>query len=215
MIRVKNFVFNPFMENTFVVTDEATKQTMVIDAGCLDPHESMILETYIKDEGLALKYVLNTHLHLDHQFGNKALFNTFGIAPMAHADDEFMLPRMAAHCSAFGISINQDDVQPLGRYVTDAQLIQLGDTEVKVIATPGHSPGGVCYYIESEGVVFTGDTLFRMSIGRTDLPRGDYDTLMGSIKESLLTLPDTTRVYCGHGESTTIGDERQFNGFLK
>ncbi len=211
---IKTFQFNPFQENTYLVYDEMG-EAAVIDAGAMQANEQALLEQYIQENGLQLKYVLNTHLHLDHQFGNKALFDAFGVAPLAHKDDEFMLPQMAAHCSAFGLQMSQDDVQSLGGYVEDGQMIRLGNMDIRVIATPGHSPGGVCYYVESEGVVFTGDTLFQQSIGRTDLPGGDYGTLIASIREKLLVLPDETATCCGHGGSSTIGSEKRYNGFLQ
>ncbi len=214
MLQIKYFQFNPFQENTFVIFDDKTNEAAVVDAGCFSPDEKALLAQFIKEQNLTLKYVLNTHLHLDHQFGNRFLFETFGVAPSAHVADEFLIEKMPSQAAAFGLQVDELG-QPLGTYLEDMQVLTLGESEIKVIATPGHSPGGVCFYCAAQSLLISGDTLFRSSIGRTDLPKGDHDTLIQSIKERLLTLPVETVVLCGHGPSTTIGEEKSYNGFLK
>jgi glyoxylase-like metal-dependent hydrolase (beta-lactamase superfamily II) len=160
-----------------------------------------------------LKRVLNTHLHFDHQFGNKFLYDTYGIKPEACQEDEYLLEDVVAHVRSFGLDV-KEEAQPLGNYITDQQEIKFGNVSFKAFHVPGHSPGSMAFYDEKEGVLFAGDVLFRGSIGRTDLPKGDYATLILSITKKLLPLPDSTVVYCGHGPSTTIGFERKNNPFL-
>lgn len=209
---VKNFVFNPFMENTYVLHDE-TGDAVIIDAGCLFPDEQEQLRQYIDYANLRLKYVLNTHLHLDHQFGNAFLARTYGVMPMAHEGDAVMAGDIARQAAAFGIPVHVEDCA-LGGFLSDGQKLRAGNLEIEVIHTSGHSKGGVCFYIPSEKVVFAGDTLFQNSIGRTDLPGGNHAQLIGSIRKRLFVLPDDTVVYTGHGEPTVIGDEKSYNPYL-
>jgi len=209
---IKTFTFNPIQENTYLVYDE-TNEAVVIDAGCVSEIEKRALKNYIEDNNLTLKRVINTHLHFDHQFGNKFLFDTYGILPEAGKADEYLLDDVVAHVRSFGLDINEE-AQPLGGYLTENQVIKFGNTSFVIYQVPGHSPGSVAFYDQKDGIVFAGDVLFRGSIGRTDLPQGDYATLIESITKKLLPLPDSTVVYCGHGPSTTIGFERKNNPFL-
>jgi len=209
---IKTFTFNPIQENTYLVYDE-TNEAVVIDAGCISDIEKRALKNYIEDNGLTLKRVLNTHLHFDHQFGNKFLYTTFGIMPEAGKEDEYLLENVIAQTRSFGMAV-EEEAQPLGGYITDNQEIKFGNTTFKAFHVPGHSPGSMAFYDEKEGVLFAGDVLFRASIGRTDLPKGDYATLINSITNKLLPLPDSTVVYSGHGPATTIGFEKKNNPFL-
>ena len=209
---IKTFTFNPIQENTYLVYDE-TNEAVVIDAGCVSEIEKRALKNYIEDNNLTLKRVINTHLHFDHQFGNKFLFDTYGILPEAGKADEYLLDDVVAHVRSFGLDI-KEEAQPLGGYLTENQVIKFGNTSFVIYQVPGHSPGSVAFYDQKDGIVFAGDVLFRGSIGRTDLPQGDYATLIESITNKLLPLPDSTVVYCGHGPSTTIGFERKNNPFL-
>ena len=211
-MKIKTFTFNPIQENTYLVYDE-TNEAVVIDAGCLSEIEKRALKNYIEENDLTLKRVLNTHLHFDHQFGNKFLYTTYGIKPEACKADEYLLENVIAQTRSFGVEINEE-AQTIGDYITDGQDLKFGNTTLKALHVPGHSPGSMAFYAEKEGILFAGDVLFRGSIGRTDLPKGDYATLIGSITGQLLTLPDSTVVYCGHGPSTTIGFERKNNPFL-
>ena len=209
---IKTFTFNPIQENTYLVYDE-TNEAVVIDAGCISDIEKRALKNYIEDNKLTLKRVLNTHLHFDHQFGNKFLFTTFGIKPEAGKEDEYLLENVIAQTRSFGMAVDEE-AQTLGGYITDNQEIKFGNTTFKAFHVPGHSPGSMAFYDEKEGVLFAGDVLFRASIGRTDLPKGDYATLIQSITNKLLPLPDSTVVYSGHGPATTIGFEKKNNPFL-
>jgi len=209
---IKTFTFNPIQENTFLVYDE-TLEAVVIDAGCISKIEKRALQQYIENNNLILKRVLNTHLHFDHQFGNRFLFDTFGIEPEAGKEDEYLLENVIAQTRSFGMDVDEE-AQPLGGYITENQEIKFGNTTLKAFHVPGHSPGSMAFYDEKEGVLFAGDVLFRGSIGRTDLPGGDYATMIRSITEKLLPLPDSTVVYSGHGPQTTIGFEKKNNPFL-
>jgi len=211
-MKIKTFTFNPIQENTYLVYDE-TNEAVVIGAGCISDIEKRALKNYIEDNKLTLKRVLNTHLHFDHQFGNKFLFTTFGIKPEAGKEDEYLLENVIAQTRSFGMAVDEE-AQTLGGYITDNQEIKFGNTTFKAFHVPGHSPGSMAFYDEKEGVLFAGDVLFRASIGRTDLPKGDYATLIQSITNKLLPLPDSTVVYSGHGPATTIGFEKKNNPFL-
>ncbi|MDD4969718.1 MAG: MBL fold metallo-hydrolase [Paludibacter sp.] len=211
-MKIKTFTFNPIQENTYLVYDE-TNEAVVIDAGCISEIEKRALKNYIENNNLVLKRVLNTHLHFDHQFGNKFLYTTYGIKPEACKEDEYLLENVVAQTRSFGIAADEE-AQPIGDYITDNQELKFGNTTLKALHVPGHSPGSMAFYEEKEGILFAGDVLFRGSIGRTDLPKGDYATLILSITNKLLPLPDSTVVYSGHGPTTTIGFERKNNPFL-
>jgi hydroxyacylglutathione hydrolase len=209
---IKTFTFNPIQENTYLVYDE-TNEAVIIDAGCVSEIEKRALKNYIENNELTLKRVLNTHLHFDHQFGNKFLFTTYGIKPEAGKDDEYLLENVMAQTRSFGLAVDEE-TQSIGSYITDNQEIKFGNTTLVALHVPGHSPGHMAFYDQKDGILFAGDVLFRGSIGRTDLPKGDYATLILSITNKLLPLPDSTVVYSGHGPSTTIGFERKNNPFL-
>lgn len=209
---VKTFTFNPFQENTFIVHDD-TNEAVIIDAGCLQDSERQKLKDYISSNGLTLKRVLNTHLHLDHQFGNKFLFDTYGLSPEASIEDEFLLDNVVAQARSYGFQV-EEETQAIGSYIIDNQDISFGNSSLKAIHVPGHSPGSMVLYSEKEGLMFVGDVLFRGSIGRTDLPKGDYATLINGITKKLFILPDSTIIYSGHGPKTTIGYEKENNPFL-
>jgi glyoxylase-like metal-dependent hydrolase (beta-lactamase superfamily II) len=209
---IKTFTFNPFQENTYLLFDE-TKEAVLIDAGCISDNEKQHLKQFVEDNNLVLKHVINTHLHLDHQFGNKFVFNCFGLKPEACVEDEYLLANVVAQARSYGFSVDEE-AQQIGSYIVEDQNIEFGNSTLKAIHVPGHSPGSMAFYSEKEGVLFAGDVLFRGSIGRTDLPRGDYATLILSITKKLFLLPDSTVVYCGHGPTTTIGYEKINNPYL-
>lgn len=211
-MQIKIFIFNPIQENTYLLWDE-TGECAVIDAGCLFSQEENALVDFMEKNNLILKRVLNTHLHFDHAFGNAFLAKKYGVLPEAYEADEFLIPSMKDTVKRFGLNFEVIP-QSLGKYLTDGEIVRFGNTELKVIHTPGHSPGGVCFYSEKDGVLFSGDTLFLESIGRTDLPGGSYETLIGSITKKLLSLPADTVVYPGHEDTTTIGHEKQFNPYF-
>ena len=209
---VKTFTFNPFQENTYLVYDD-NKQASVFDCGIILDSEKKAFDAYIKDNHINIVKVLNTHLHLDHQFGNRFLAETYQVKPEAHVEDEFLLDNVKAQGAMFGIPI-KDEPQPIDAYIIDNQEFEVGSMRFKALHVPGHSPGSVAFYFEEEGCVFVGDVLFKGSIGRTDLPKGDYATLIRSIQNRLLPLPDSTVIYSGHGPATTITEEKANNPYL-
>jgi glyoxylase-like metal-dependent hydrolase (beta-lactamase superfamily II) len=212
-MKIKQIQNNPFQENTYIVWDEATLEAAIIDCGALFPQEEERIEEFINDNKLKVKYILNTHLHLDHCFGNAWAAERYEVLPMAHEDDETLLARMGEQARMFGLPF-EVRTEKLGRYLKDGDVLMLGNNEIKVIHTPGHSRGGLCFYISSTGWLISGDSLFEGSIGRTDLEGGSYATLIKSITEHLMTLPEETVVYPGHGAYTTIGEEKKCNPFL-
>lgn len=209
---VKTFTFNPFQENTYLIYDQ-TNEAVVIDAGCLSDSENLILTNFISENNLIVKRVINTHLHLDHQFGNALLYAKYGVKPEACVEDEFLLDNVVAQARLFGFQL-EGDAQAIGNYITDNQIITFGNSTLKAIHVPGHSPGSLAFYSEIDKFLIAGDVLFRGSIGRTDLVKGDYATLILSITKKLMVLPEETVVYCGHGPTTTIGYEKVNNPYL-
>ncbi len=208
----KRFIFNPFQENTYLISNEA-KECIIIDPGALFEQERTSLIHYIKQNGLKLTRILLTHPHLDHIFGCKSLYDEFGILPEAHKEDEFLLDLYPEQIRMFGLP-NQETTVRLKGYLSDGDKIQFGETVIEVIHTPGHSQGGLCFYLPKERIVFSGDTLFQCSIGRTDLQGGDMEQILHSIRHKILTLPEFTTLYPGHGPETEVEFERTHNPFL-
>lgn len=212
-MKIKRFEFNMFPVNCYVISDES-REAVIIDAGCYYEEEQQALKKYILDNNLTVTHLINTHLHLDHIFGNAFVEREFGVKPEASQFDEFLLPHTADHCRMFGIPLNEEPV-PLGGYIADGDIIRFGNSELRAILLPGHSPGGLAFYCEQSGILFSGDVLFQGSIGRADLEGGDFATLRNSILKRLFVLPDNTIVYPGHGNSTTIGNEKMDNPFFR
>lgn len=213
MLSVKIFVFNPFMENTLVVYDDHTREAAIVDCGCLYDTERNELKKFIADNNLSVKYLLNTHLHLDHQFGNAWAAAEYGVLPLAHRNDEKLIDNLPSQAMLFGIP-DSVDAQPLGGYIAEGDEITIGSSKLKAIFVPGHSAGSLCFYSASDGILIVGDVLFAGSIGRTDLPGGDFDLLTNGIREKLFTLPLDTKVYPGHGPTTSIDREINSNPFF-
>lgn len=210
---IKSFEFNMFPVNTYVLWDD-TKEAVIIDAGCYYEDEQKTLKKFIESNGLTVKHLLNTHLHLDHIFGNAIAVKEFGVKPEANAEDEFLLPKVKEYCKMFGIRLNEE-IPPLGKYISDGDVINFGNSSLLAIHVPGHSPGSIAYYSEKDACAFCGDVLFRGSIGRSDLDGGNFNQLRNSISTRLFTLPDQTYIYTGHGEPTTIGNEKMNNPFFR
>jgi glyoxylase-like metal-dependent hydrolase (beta-lactamase superfamily II) len=204
---IKNIVVGPLEVNCYILGCEDTKEAVIIDPG--DNADEII--SNIEKEGLNPKFIINTHAHFDHIGGVKAIQDHFKIDFILHEGDLFLVENASEQATAFGLKPISKPV--VNKNATNGEKVNLGNKSITVIHTPGHSPGGVCYY--SGNNVFVGDTLFAGSIGRTDLPGGSYDTLINSIKENLFPLGDSTIVYPGHGPSTTIGNEKEHNPFLK
>ena len=204
MMTVKRFVFNMLQENTYVVSDE-TREAVIIDCGALYDEERTALLNYIKDLRLKPVHLLSTHGHFDHNFGNDTVWRTFGLQPEVAAEDEWLMDIKQQVRQMMGADY-QCEFPPVGRLLSENDVVSFGTHQLAVIATPGHTRGSVTFYCEAEKTAFTGDTLFRMSIGRTDFESGSETDMMASLRK-LATLPADTKVYAGHGEPTTIGDE--------
>ena len=209
MLKLESFVFNPFAENTYVLYDD-TRECIIIDPGCGIPVEENQLFGFIDSHRLKPVLAINTHGHIDHILGNAAVKKRYGIPVAAHPNVKGDFQRSQQQAQLFGMSFNGACELP-DRDLKDGEIIKAGESTLEVICTPGHAEGSISLYAEIEGWVFTGDALFCRSIGRTDFPGGNYETLRNSIKERLFHLPDDTEVFSGHGESTTIFDERKYN----
>lgn len=204
---IKKLEVGPIMANCFILGCENTKEAAVIDPG--DDADRILMT--LANENLTVKYLVNTHGHFDHVGANKRMKEVTG-APLAiHTEDVPMLSQLSRSAASFGLAAENSPEPDL--LLHDGDTVTFGDITLKVIHTPGHSRGGICLY--TKGHLFAGDTLFAGSIGRTDLPGGDYDTLIASIKEKLLALPDDTVVFTGHGPETTIANEKRMNPFLR
>lgn len=212
MYNVKVFIFSPIQENTYVLSNDK-KEAIIIDPGCYGQEEEQQLEDYIVSQGLQVRLLLNTHCHLDHVFGNKFVAEKWDLKPHIHANEKQMLE----YAPVSGLMWNL----PFHNYSGDLVYLEEGDVTgldnepLDVLFTPGHSPGSISFYSKEGGFIISGDVLFQRSVGRTDLPMGDFDTLANSIRTRLYTLPDSTIVYSGHGPATTIGDEKKFNPYVK
>ena len=211
-MEIKQFTFSPFQENTYVVYTE-TLEAMIIDPGCYNEAEEKQLRLFIESKGLKVKFLVNTHLHLDHAFGNSFVEETWGVKTAAHTGDAFWLKGMAGQCRMFGLELKKP-APSISIELNEGNQIALGEGSFEVLHVPGHSPGSIILYNANEHFLFAGDVLFEGSIGRTDLQGGDYAQLIKGIQEKLLVLPDETVVYSGHGAATTIGKEKATNPFL-
>lgn len=194
--------------NCFIIGCSETGEGIVVDPGA-DAEQVLAAVSRL---GLTIRYVINTHGHFDHVGGNKRLLTATGASLLVHREDVPYLARAADVATMYGLSADNSPTPTV--YLEDGMEVKFGRHELKVLHTPGHTPGGCSLYLESEGMVITGDTLFADSVGRTDLPGGSHQTLVTSIREKLLTLPDATAVYPGHGPASTIGWERQHNPYL-
>lgn len=210
-LQIESFTFNPFQENTYVLYDD-TKQCVIIDPGCSDKQENQELQNFIQAKGLTVARLLNTHCHIDHVLGNKFVADTFGVPLEIHEEDLQVLRAVPTYSAAYGFPQYQEVLPE--KFLKEGEHVKFGETELEVLFTPGHAPGHVVFYHPGTKVVIGGDVLFQRSIGRTDLPGGDFETLLQSIRAKLFTLPDDVTVYPGHGPSTTIGEEKTSNPFL-
>ena len=212
-MRLKKFVFSPFQENTYVIWDEITRETYIIDPGCFNSNEEEILRQYVESNNLSVTYLINTHCHIDHVFGNAFVLEKWKPEFIAPEKDVPLLKMVVEQGKQFAIEVKPSP-DP-NEFITEDMVLNLNGTELRFLFTPGHTPGEYSIYIPDENLCITGDVLFRGSIGRTDLWGGDFETLMHSIKTKLLVLPDSTTIYPGHGESSTILQEKTHNSFLQ
>ena len=213
MIQVQKFTFNLFSENTFILWDNDSKESVIVDPGCSDEDEEKELDGFIKKNNLNVKYLINTHCHIDHILGCEFIKEKYNPVYYAPKLDLPLLTNSKMQANTVGIDFSISILPE--KYLTENLELKIGNTSLKFLFTPGHTPGEYCLYISDIKTCISGDVLFFDSIGRTDLWGGNYDTLLKSINEKLLTLPDETVVYPGHGEKTTIGREKKLNPFLQ
>ncbi len=210
MLSIQTFTFNAFSENTYVVSDE-TREAVVIDPGCYTRDEQLQLSTFIEIHNLKIKLLLNTHCHIDHVLGNDFVKDKYKVPLLIHQIEEPQLRAVKNYAPLYGFE-GYRGAEPDG-FIDTQELISFGNTKWKILFLPGHSPGHVGFYDDQKKILFSGDVLFAGSIGRTDLPGGDFDTLIKSIHQQLFTLPDQVVVYPGHGPTTTVGEEKISNPY--
>lgn len=214
-MEVKQFIFNPFQENTYVVWSEPSMEAVIIDCGAATDSEREELEYFIENKDLKIKHLINTHLHLDHCFGNAWAAEKWNVPTKASESDHKLLKKLPVQAAAFGVP--EEYVRggsDAFSAVSEGDVIEFGDCRLEVIETPGHTEGGVCFYEREEAVLFAGDSLFNGSVGRTDLPGGSYKDLINSLQQKVVVLPGNVKVYCGHGPYTFIDDEKKYNPYL-
>jgi glyoxylase-like metal-dependent hydrolase (beta-lactamase superfamily II) len=211
MITIKKFVFNSFQVNTFILSDDS-KEAIIIDPACETEDELRILIEYITAEEINPKAIVNTHAHIDHILGVKALKEYYKIPFQLHTNDQFLVETATQTAQIFGFDFDTPPV--VDKLIEGEEELKFGNSTLSLFHVPGHSPGSIVFYSPEDKFAVVGDVLFKGSIGRTDLPGGSYETLITGIKEKLLTLPPETQVFCGHGPTTTIGQEHDTNPFL-
>ncbi|MDD6473793.1 MAG: MBL fold metallo-hydrolase [Bacteroidales bacterium] len=209
---IKHLCFNPFSENCYVLFDDS-KEAVIIDPGCYSNFEKEALCKYIQENGLSIRHVLLTHIHIDHIFGTPYLKEHFNVSPEAHEEDLFLIEGSLRMAAMFGIPYKENIPFPC-KYLKEGDRIFFGHSSLQVLHIPGHSPGSIAFYSEKDNAVFTGDALFAGSVGRTDLEGGDHSRLIQSIRDKLFTLPSHTKVYPGHGPMTDIETEKNYNPYL-
>jgi hydroxyacylglutathione hydrolase len=212
LIKIKTFVFNPFSENTYLVWDEKSGQGVIIDPGCSNSSEENILKTFLEENNITLKYLFNTHAHIDHVLGNAFIKENYDLEFWGGEKDNFILEMLEEIGNNYGIHVNKSPLPD--KYFDEANELFLGHHKISFIFTPGHSPGEFSIYFPGSKICFTGDVLFEEGIGRTDLWGGDFDVLEHSILEKLYILPIDTKIYPGHGSASSIDHERNYNPFI-
>ena len=215
MLTIKCFPMNMLEENCYIVYDESN-EAVIIDCGAFGEHDENIIDKYIESHELKVVHHLCTHMHYDHCFGVFHIWDKYGVRPeFSSADEDIYRGKNDAIFGGLRDYMYQHPLPSCNQYLKNGDIVKFGSHEFKVLATPGHTPGGVCFYCERENIVFVGDTLFQSSIGRTDFPGGSYEESCKGIKEALFTLPGETIVYCGHGPNTSISFEKNHNPYVR
>lgn len=205
MVKLKKFIFNPFQENTFIVWDERTKESAIIDPGCSDELEENEISEFIKSNNLNMKYLINTHCHIDHIWGCKFVKEKYNPEFLIPEDDLTLLKNAGTQAEMYNVQFKEPPAPD--NFISERLKIALGESIINFLYTPGHTPGEFCLYFPSENFCIVGDVIFKDSIGRTDLWGGDYGTLISSITNKLLSLNDDVVIYPGHGEESTIEEK--------
>lgn len=214
MLSIKQFVFNPFGVNTYVVFDTDSKHAIVIDPGMISPDEFSLFDGFITANGLTLDLIVNTHMHLDHCFGDNYVRRKYGVEVAAHMADATLGLALGEQMRQFGLFAPEVDAVAIDKWLGDGDTVSVGPYKFTVIHVPGHSPGGIALYCAAESTAFTGDSIFFGSIGRTDLPGGEYRTLIAALCAKILTLPDDTKLMPGHDRYTTVAFEKTHNPYI-
>jgi hydroxyacylglutathione hydrolase len=212
MLYIVSFTYNAFQENTYLISNDK-KECWIVDPGMYDNSETNHFLQYISDNGLMPKAIINTHAHIDHILGVDAMKQRFNIPFGLHEKDLPVLNSMVSTAAMFGFDVKNQPVADF--FIKETGAYKIGDEDMEIRFTPGHSPGSIIFYYPAGKWLIGGDVLFSGSIGRTDLPGGNFDTLINSIQAQLFTLPDDTIVHPGHGPATTIGNEKKYNPFLQ
>lgn len=212
MLQIEKFTFNPFQENTYVVY-ASSGECVIIDPGCYYTEEEQELAGFIERNKLTPIRLLLTHAHIDHVLGCVYVKNKYGLSPEVHQEEEFNMQQVSLTGQLYGLPNAQNPPKP-EKYLSENDTIQIGGQQLDILFTPGHSPGHLVFVSHEGRWVINGDVLFQGSIGRTDLPGGDFNTLISSIKNTMFVLPDDYLVYCGHGPETSIGSEKMHNPFV-
>lgn len=211
MTEVTSFTFNPFQENTYILSDES-KECIIIDPGCYTENEKQEVVDFISHRGLTPVKLVLTHAHIDHVLGNNFVCGKYNLRIEMNATETELLKSAELYGEMWGIRMEPSPAPEI--FLNEGDRVRFGNTELQVLFTPGHSPGSLCFVHAQQKFAIAGDVLFYGSIGRTDLPGGDYDTLIKSIREKVFSLGDDVKIYPGHGPSTTIGHEKKFNPFV-
>lgn len=211
IMKISRFVFNPFEVNTFILYDE-TGSCIIIDPGCINQNEVDKIKKFVESNSLVPESIVLTHGHIDHILGVKFICETYNIKPYIHSSDQFLIDSSQNISKMYGLPYIKSEVR--FEFLDMMEFLSFGNSNLKLIHCPGHSPGSICLYSESDRILISGDVLFNGSIGRTDLPGGEYSQLIESIEKKLLVLPEDTIVYPGHYEETSIGKEKKSNPFL-
>lgn len=212
MLYLHHFTFNPFAENTYIVYNDQN-EALIVDPGMMQSQEQSVFQEFIGDKNLTIEKIVNTHAHIDHILGVQFVQDLYQVPFLLHQKDLPVLQSAMSSAQMFGLPLA--GVPQVDEYLEEGKDIKLGNDTLQVIFTPGHSPGSVSLYAEAERWIIAGDVLFEGSIGRTDLPGGDFKVLEQSIQEQLYSLPDDITVYPGHGNPTTIGYEKSINAFVR
>jgi len=213
MIKIKPFAFNLLQENTYVVSDDSL-DCIIIDCGAYYDDERKAITEYISSQGLKPRRLLATHGHWDHNLGIDTIYQTYGLQVEAALEDEFIITDIPRNFQSIIGAPLRREYPAVGRFFDEDEIIRFGSHELQVLKTPGHSPGSVVFYCKQEHIAFTGDTLFRMSVGRTDFEGGSHEALMNSLHNVLAKLPPETVILTGHGPKSTIGEEIKYNPYM-
>lgn len=211
-MHISRFTVNPFGENVYVAWNDATRNSFVIDPGMMTVAERQLVFDFLAEHDLNVKMILLTHAHVDHAASANWLAEKASAKIFLNAQDDFLASHLQEQATMFGLNINQDALAA-HEAITDGQILNLDDDPIMVIATPGHTPGSVSYYLKKSGILFSGDTIFQCSVGRTDLPGGNHIALINSIRNRILSLPADTQIHPGHGATTSVGNEIASNPY--